>query len=64
MAPLLNNQWEKFCLAYFKGKNASESAIEAGYSPKAARPIANYRTSGTRRFRQDNERYRADGTSI
>lgn len=40
MTPLVNNQWEKFCLAYFEGRNAKNAAIKAGYSVKAARQIA------------------------
>ena len=40
MAPLNNNQWERFCLAIFSGKNQTEAAIEAGYNPKWARSIA------------------------
>ncbi len=41
MAPLNNNQWEKFCLAYVKGKTQAQAAIDAGYSPKTAYSIGN-----------------------
>lgn len=41
MPPLINAQWEKFSLAIFSGKNQAESAIEAGYKPKAARQVGN-----------------------
>ena len=40
MAPLINHQHEKFCLAYFSGKNGKEAAIEAGYSEKTAYALA------------------------
>lgn len=36
MPPLINNQWEKFCLAYFSGKTKQDAAIEAGYPAKSA----------------------------
>ncbi|MFH1031337.1 MAG: terminase small subunit [Chloroflexota bacterium] len=39
MTTLINNQWEKFCLATFNGKNCTEAAKEAGYSPKTAYSI-------------------------
>jgi phage terminase small subunit len=37
MAPLKNNQHERFCLAILSGKNQSEAAIEAGYKPSRSR---------------------------
>ena len=40
MPPLINRQWERFCVEYFGGKTKKESAIEAGYSPKTAQQIA------------------------
>lgn len=40
MPPLINKQWEKFCIEYFGDKNGQEAAIAAGYSPRTARSMA------------------------
>lgn len=47
MAPLLNNQWERFCLAIFKGKTQTDAAIEAGYNSKWARSTASRLSTNT-----------------
>jgi len=40
MPPLINKQWEKFCIEYFGDKNGKDAAIAAGYSPRTARSMA------------------------
>lgn len=39
VAKLKNERQEKFCLEYIKSDNATQSAINAGYSKKTARTI-------------------------
>lgn len=40
MPPLINRQWEKFCIEYFGGKTKQDAAKAAGYSPRTAGAIA------------------------
>lgn len=40
MSSKLNDRQELFCLEYVKSLNATQSAINAGYSEKTAQPIA------------------------